>query len=51
MQRLLSVAIKGLLPSYVNKVLIEFSNTFRVLGLKELNLIDLEKIETQLHYV
>lgn len=48
MQRLLSVAIKGLLPKYVSSVLIELSNTFRVLCSKELNLIDLGKIENQL---
>lgn len=48
MQRILSVAIKGLLPKNVCKTLIDMSNTFRVLSSKELHMADLMKMETQL---
>lgn len=48
MQRLLFVAIKGLMSSYVCKALIELCNTFRVICYKELNNNDLEKLEVVL---
>lgn len=48
MQRILSVAIKGLLPKHVCKAVIDMTNTFRILCSKELHPSDLLKVESQL---